>query len=497
MADRKAELVALVSGKNVLDDTKALDSYSKDQSFTRMVQPSFVVKPKDTDEVQKLVQWANRTNTPMVPVSSGQPRFHGDTVPSLPGAVIVDLSGMKKIIHVNRRNRIALVEPGVTYSELQPALAQQGMKLSTPLLPRANKSVITSLLEREPRMDCRYQWSSMDPLRSLEVIWGDGNKLWTGGAGVNDMDLEKQWQQGKIQVEATGPGQTDFYRFLAAAQGSMGIATWASLRCEVLPQIHKLFFASADNLGDLIDFTYQILKFRYADELFLLNGANLAYILGEKHTPIQELKTKFPPWTALVGIAGRAELPEERVQFQENDIQEIAHQFNLKLTPEIPSVVGTDLIKVITKPSREPYWKLGYQGGCQDIFFISTLDRTPEFVKTVYGTAKALGYPISDIGVYFQPRHQGVNCHCEFNLPYAPDTPQEVSRVQTLFKQASEALFKQGAFFTRPYGTWADMAFSKDKPSTDLLKKIKGIFDPKGVMNPGKLCFKVKQTEVR
>ena len=153
-----------------------------------------------------------------------------------------------------------------------------------------------------------------------------------------------------------------------------------------------------------------------------------------------------------MGIAGRAEMPEERVQFQENDIRDIASQFNLQLTPEIPGSAGADLLDIITKPSPELYWKLGYKGGCQEIFFVSTLDRAPEFVEMMYETAEALGYPISDIGVYLQPRHQGVNCHCEFNLPYAPDKPQEVTRVQTLFKQASEAAFKQGAFFTRPYG---------------------------------------------
>lgn len=194
MADRKSELVALVTAKNVVDNTAVLDQYSGDQSFNRKVQPAFVVKPRNADEVQKIVQWANRTNTPLVPVSSGPPHFHGDTVPEVPGAVIIDLSGMKKILNINRRNRMAVVEAGVTYSELQPALAREGLRLSIPLLPRSNKSVITSLLEREPRLNCRYQWSSLDPLRSLEIIWGDGNKLWTGGAGHNELDLEKQWK---------------------------------------------------------------------------------------------------------------------------------------------------------------------------------------------------------------------------------------------------------------------------------------------------------------
>jgi FAD/FMN-containing dehydrogenase len=480
MVDRKAELAALVGDNNVLDDPDILDSYSRDQSFSREMKPRFVVKARNTDEVQKLVGWANLTRTPLVPVSSGAPHFHGDTVPGVDGAVIIDLSGMKKIINIDRRNRIAIIEPGVTYRELQPALAGEGMMLSTSLLPRANKSVITSLLEREPRLNCRFQWSSLDPLRCLEIVWGDGNRLWTGDAGMDALDLEKQWAQGKRQVQPVGPGQTDFYRFLSAAQGSMGIATWASLRCEVLPRLHKVFLVPADRLEDLIDFTYRILKFRYADELFIMNNANLARVLGDNPEQVEALKEKIPPWNVIVGIAGREELPEERVEFQEKDIKEIAGQFGLEFRPAVPGARGEQVLEAI----------LGEKGGCQDIFFVTTLDKTPGFVKVIATIAEGLGYPAPDTGVYIQPRHQGVNCHCEFSLPYSPDDTEEVSRVQALYAKASEALMNQGAFFTRPYGIWADMAFQKDAPSMTLLKSIKGIFDPNGVMNPGKLCFK-------
>jgi hypothetical protein len=179
------------------------------------MKPRLVVKPDNADQVQKIVGWANQTNTPLVPVSSGPPHFRGDTVPAVPGTIIVDLTGMKKIIKVNRRNRIAIVEPGVTYNELEPALAREGMKLSNPLLPRGNKSVITSLIERDPPLNCRLQWASLDPLRCLEIVWGDGNRFWTGDAGMDALDLEKQWAEDKWQLQPAGPGQTDFYRFLS------------------------------------------------------------------------------------------------------------------------------------------------------------------------------------------------------------------------------------------------------------------------------------------
>ncbi len=134
-----------------------------------------------------------------------------------------------------------MVEPLVTYSQLQPELARKGLRITVPLVPRVNKSVISSLLEREPALIPRYQWQLLDPLRCTEVIWGSGEKLWTGEAGSNVPSLEEQWKMHLAQVLPQGPAQLDYYRFVSGAQGSMGIVTWASVRCQVLPLIRKIF----------------------------------------------------------------------------------------------------------------------------------------------------------------------------------------------------------------------------------------------------------------
>ncbi len=484
----KEELAGIVGSECVIDDPETLDAYSRDLSFVKPVKPRLIIKPKSADEVQAIVRWANQTATPLVPVSSGPPRFRGDTVPSVTGAVIVDLSGMKKIMRIDRRNRVAMIEPGVTYTELQPELAKEGLRLTTPLLPRASKSVVASLLEREPTLIPRQLWASLDPLRCNEIIWGDGNKLVTGDAG-NWSSFEEAWKRKQAPAGATGPGQADFYRFVSAAQGSMGIVTWASVKCEILPALHKLFIVPAQKPDDLFDFTYQLLKFRFADELLLLNNSSLAYILGDSPDGIKALMKELPPWVVLVGIAGRSILPEERVAYQEKDISDIAGKFGLKLESAVPGATGDDVRKALLNPSREPYWKLGYKAGYQDILFITTLNRTPEFIKTVKSVAESSGYPASDIGVYVQPLHQGANVHCEFILPFDRDDLEEATRMQHLLTEASEKLIEQGAFFSRPYGIWADMAYSRDIQTTTVLKKLKGIFDPNNVMNPGKLCF--------
>ena len=95
------ELVKIVGSGNVISRQKVLEEYSRDSSFAPRMKPRCVVKPGNIDEVQEIVSWANDTLTPLVPVSSGPPHFRGDTVPGVGGAVVVDLSRMK------RKNRYA------------------------------------------------------------------------------------------------------------------------------------------------------------------------------------------------------------------------------------------------------------------------------------------------------------------------------------------------------------------------------------------------------
>jgi hypothetical protein len=195
-----SNLIEIIGKQKVINNPGVLDRYSHDNSFTWPMQPRSVVQPRNADDVQKIVTWANQTNTPLVPVSSGEPHFRGDTVPSVPEAVIVDLHRMGKIIRIDRRNRMVVIEPGVTYAQLQPALAEQGLRLSTPLLPRQSKSVIASLLEREPTLVPKYNYTLPEPLRCLEVVWGNGEMLRTGEAGGYYPTLEQQWKMGLAQV---------------------------------------------------------------------------------------------------------------------------------------------------------------------------------------------------------------------------------------------------------------------------------------------------------
>ena len=486
---KKEKLIEIFGKGNVLDNPEILESYGSDQSFAKSIMPWFVVKPQNAEQVQELVKWAKETKTPLVPVSSGAPHYKGDTVPSVPEAVIVDLSGMKKIISINRQQRVAVVEPGVTYGELREALAKEGLTISGPLAPRATKSVMASVLDLEPRLNSLHQWNFLDPLRCTEVVWGDGNRMYTGEAGGSDMDLQTQWDSEKWQVNGAGPMMLDFYRLLSGSQGTMGIVTWASLKCEVNTTAHKLFLVPAKKAEELNDFVYRVIKIRFSNELMMLNGACLASLMGTSAKQIAELKETFPSWVALVGIAGREIFPEERVKGQEEDITGIAAQCGLKMVSAITGTSGEKVLDKILNPCEGTYWKDTYKGAFQDIFFTTTLDKTPAFIAKMNALAEEMGYPVNDIRVYIQPQHMGTCYHCEFSLPYNPDSKVETEKVKKLFTKASEEFSGMGAYYLRPHGIWARLQLNKDAQSYNLLKQFKGVFDPENIMNTGKLSI--------
>ena len=58
-----------------------------------------------------------------------------------------------------------------------------------------------------------------------------------------------------------------------------------------------------------------------------------------------------------------------------------------------------------------------------------------------------------------------------------------------LLSTASERLIGEGAYFSRPYGEWADKVYNRDAQSREALRVVKKILDPNNVLNPSKLCF--------
>jgi hypothetical protein len=141
-------------------------------------------------------------------------------------------------------------------------------------------------------------------------------------------------------------------------------------------------------------------------------------------------------------------------------------------------------------PKDATYWKSRCKGGCQSLFFITKPTRASGFLSKVEEVAARHAYPIGDIGGYLQPIEHNRGCHLEFNFFYDPSNKAEVERVKSLYGEAVKVLLSEGALFTRPYGEEVTrLVYERAADYTMTLKRVKKVFDPNNIMNPGNLCF--------
>ena len=473
------QLRDIVGADYVSDDQETLALFAKDYSLTPPKTPAAVVKPGCTEDVQALVKWANTANTPLVASSSGV-HFWGATLPEQ-GGVVVDFSRMDKVLEIDTKNRRVKIQPGVTWQQLNEALKEHDQMALNPLFPHPKVSALTSSLEREPMLIPKYEYG--DPVLTSEIVLGNGDLFRTGMAAAKETE----------GVYPEGPG-IDFYRFFIGAQGTMGLTCWQNLKTEYRPTEQKVYFVAFDELEQAADPIYRLQRRHVGNECFVLSRFMLAQLLCDEFPKdFSTLMESLPAYTLVLVIAGAPRRPLERIAYEEEALMEVADQLTFRPVKTVGGVAGlgaTILDKLRNLPDDpEDYWKIRFKGSSQDVSFITTMDRAQFYTDTAMGYAASYGLNINEVGVYMQPLERGRACHLSFSFPCDLDDERDVARVRDLYVSLSDKLIDDGALFTRPYGPWADMVYRRASTYSWTLKELKKIFDPNGILNPGKLCF--------
>jgi len=128
--------------------------------------------------------------------------------------VVLDMKRMNKIQEINDLDRTVRIEAGVTWGQLTEELEKRGLRMIMPLLPPADRSVLTDWLEREVPTNTVYDYG--EPMQAMEVVWPASEPFRLGSASVNGFPDSKS-----RGGNPSGPG-LDFYRFVQGAQGTMG-----------------------------------------------------------------------------------------------------------------------------------------------------------------------------------------------------------------------------------------------------------------------------------
>lgn len=483
-------LTSIVGKDKVLTDEATLERYSKDESFEPARRPDCVVSVKSTEDIQQVVTVANENSLPVVPRSSPV-GFHGSGIPE-EGGIVIDMQGMNRVLRVDTRNKWVMVEPGVTYGQLQKELKPHGFRAVNPLLPHSRKSVITSILEKNPHVTSKMHLDEI--ILTMQLVFPNGNLFRTGSLAVPLPSLKPEEVPDKTNSDlcnALGPG-IDWWRLLTGAEGTMGIVTAMNFKMVPLPSKQKVYFLPFQTLEELIEPAYLILRREIGNECFILNSHNLASILADKEGDIGALKEQLPAFCLVICLDAGEWYPDEKMAYQENALGTICEQFYCEMNTSLPPIAEADrkIRGLLSQPwSDDVYWKFRYRGGCWDILLLTPLDEAPALLAIVEEAAADCGYPFEDVGVYLQPKQRGRIYHLEFNLPVERNSAKESGHVKAFLHEAARRLLNSGAFIYRPYGSLAEMVYPRTGNLHSSIRKIKGILDPRNVMNPGKLAL--------
>ena len=180
-----SQLAAIVPADRILTAEEDLIPYSFDGTAALLQRPAAVVFAQTTEEVSRILKWANETRTTIVPRGSGT-GLAGGSVPS-PGSVVLCLSKFDKVLELDRKNLTLLVEPGVATQTIFDLADGAGliyppdpgsMKIST---IGGNVSCNSGGLR-----GLKYGVTK-DYVMGFELVLPTGDVMWTGNKCVKDV----------------------------------------------------------------------------------------------------------------------------------------------------------------------------------------------------------------------------------------------------------------------------------------------------------------------
>lgn len=173
-----AAMAAVVGAANVLADETTRERYAR-STAARPVLPLALVRPANADEVAQLVKIAAGAGVAVYPISTGKNWGYGDACAVGAGQVILDLSRMNRIIHVDPELAYAVIEPGVTQRQLSDHLLQRGYPLWADCTGAGpDTSYIGNIMERG--FGHSPYGNRLQHVAGMQVVLASGELLETG-----------------------------------------------------------------------------------------------------------------------------------------------------------------------------------------------------------------------------------------------------------------------------------------------------------------------------
>lgn len=432
--------------------------------------PDVVLAPKTTEDVAKAVKIAYKHGIP-VTAGGGLTGMAGGAVP-IHGGIYIDGMCLNKVEEVDVPNQTARVQSGVTVQEVVDAGEPHGLWL--PNLPESKWScTVASAIagDNDSTFGMRYG-KILNALLSVEIVTGTGEILELGHR--------------KAHFTSTGLKLKDL---IVGSEGVLGVITAATLKLEPVPDFRQVDMIIFPKLGKAVDFLNRLLKAGLTIEGAHINCKRRLKFYTHAYKQKHGHDPKVPDWAeALMAIVLAGD--KAVVDFERNYMLEISKDFGGQLVEEREIVEGwwisKHTLKFVPFHQKWPASQAEKKFGAADPGI--PMGRLEEMYEKFIQTAEKYDLQILGMNAYLEhPNSIGLSLSCALFVDYRDQ--KEVDNFRRYFEEmAKHAVDLEGTMSTYMADTDLKVPYFEYEhgASAKWMKKVKDMFDPKGIMNPGK-----------
>lgn len=450
------DLARQIGDSKVLFQPEDLLAYANDAThYFRSQPPDAVVLPSSTDEIARVLAYAYEHKIPVTPRGAGSGLSGGAT--PVKGGIVVDTKRLNRIVEIDRANMNAQVEGGVVLQNFHRAVEERG--LFYPPDPQS-MSVCTmggNVATRAGGPRGVKYGTTGNYVTGLEVVLPDGSIIKTGG---------------KFVKQSVG---YDLTHLMTGSEGTLGIITGVNVRLVPLPQSSRTMIVVCETLDQAAEIVSEIIA-RGAVP------AMLEFLIKLAVTVMNNYVSPPLPTDGEAFLLMEMDGTPAQVESDAETIKEICREMKAR---EVREVKDEKTARVYWNARANMYpliMTIFNRVTTEDITVPRS--RIPDLVRAVQEIAASVGIMIGLAG------HAGDgNMH-----PTVLQT--EINDEMALkAKQAIELMIRRGlelgGTISGEHGIGIHkqeyLAWELDQVQIELMKRIKTAFDPRGIMNPGKI----------
>lgn len=227
--EARKQFIDLLGGENFVESMEDRVTYAYDATGEQCL-PEAVVFPGSVEQISRIMAIANSFRVPVVPRGAGS-GLTGGAVPLSGGIVLVTMSHFNRILVIDTENLQAIVEPGVVTAKLHAAVEAHGLFYPPDPASMTICSIGGNIAENAGGMRAVKYGVTKDFVMGLEVVLPNGEVIHTGSRCIKDV----------VGYDLT--------RLFVGSEGTLGIITKAVLKLLPLPEAKHTLTATFDSMG--------------------------------------------------------------------------------------------------------------------------------------------------------------------------------------------------------------------------------------------------------